>query len=191
MIDLDVVKNHVLEVEEFTIHRAGICSGLIPSLQLRRNAMRSGTCLFSSLHYGQKDRQREDGNEHPYRHRVHQIVVQIPPRGAQDKELDIRSWHFDVAEPVADIPMPLRAEAIAEAIEDTQAEPGKGRQHNRSEMNLSGFFPDPPEQHEQDEGGMEYKEEDVQETVHQHDFILHVWWSLTQVTPANRKVNET
>ena len=107
--------------------------------------MRSGESTFSSLRRVQKYSQREDAQEYHYRHRVYQIVVQIPARGAQDQELDIRAGHFGIAEPVPDIPMPLRAETVAETIEDTQAEPGKGCQHNRSEMNLSGLLPYPPE----------------------------------------------
>ena len=148
---------------EFRSDRERVRSGPISSLKLQRNEVRSGTFYSFSLCHGQKERQREDGKKYPYSHCVHQIVVQIPPRSAQDQELDIGARHFDVTESVPDIPVPLRAETVAETIEDTQAKPGKGCQHNGSEMKIAGFLADPPEQYEQDEGGMEYKEEDVDE----------------------------
>ena len=64
------------------------------------------------------------------------------------------------------LPMPFCAGTETKTIPYTQNSPGKGCQEHNNKICYSGFFPNPPKKVENDQGGMKYEKEFIQESIH-------------------------
>ena len=64
------------------------------------------------------------------------------------------------------LPMPFCAGTEAKTVPDTQNGPGKSCQEHNNQVCYPGFSPNPPQEDENDQGGMKYEKEFVQKSIH-------------------------
>jgi len=60
-----------------------------------------------------------------------------------------------------DVKVPVGQGTVSQSIKDSQDKPGSGGQQEADEIQTPGFLPDPSEQVEEDEAGMEDCKEEV------------------------------
>jgi hypothetical protein len=83
--------------------------------------------------------------------------------------MDIRVRMIDIPQLLTDSPMPVGTETISPPIPYSKNKPGKCRERNGDQMDFSCFRKHPSHHIKNRKYGMEYKEENIQELVPNHE----------------------
>ena len=113
----------------------------------------------------QQDADRSGSSERDKRQRVGRIRTQVDPEHLTDHELDVGRW-IVMAQPLPDLPVPLRAWTESPSVPDAQAKPGKRRERYCRKLPRARSTPDPAHAIEENPRRVEYEERDVEKLVH-------------------------
>ena len=96
-------------------------------------------------------------------HLFHQVGIKILPGKLQQQEMNIGIRPVVYAHGFSYLPVPVGAGTITPAVPDAENKPGGGSEQNGKQVPFSCFTTCPAADIKKSKGGMEYKEENIEE----------------------------